>query len=59
MAKKGMSRGAGSTLVVPKWGMARHKQILKAAWASESHDVPAATAKQPRAARRPGRYGAR
>lgn len=60
MAKmKGMSRGPGSTLVVPKYGAARHKQILKTSWASERHDPPAATAKQPAARRKPGSYGAR
>ena len=38
MAKmKGMSRGPGSTLVVPKFGMARHKQMVRAGWAAERH----------------------
>jgi hypothetical protein len=49
----------GSTMVIPKFGAARHRQILKSSWASESHDAPAATARQPRAKRKPGSYGAR
>lgn len=60
MAKmKGMSRGPGSTLVVPRFGMARHRQQVKSGWAAERHDAPAATARQPAAKRKPGRYGAR
>jgi hypothetical protein len=56
---KGMSRGPGSTEVRPKFGMARHRQILKASWASESHDAPRGSARQPAAKRKLGRYGAR
>ena len=60
MAKvKGMSRGPGSTEVRPKFGMARHRQQVRSGWASEHHDAPAATARQPAAKRKPGRYGAR
>jgi hypothetical protein len=47
MAKmKGMSRGPGSTLVVPKFGMARHKQMVRAGWAAEAHKPPPGTARQ-------------
>jgi hypothetical protein len=49
----------GSTMVIPKFGRARHDQVVKSAWAAESHDPPVATAKQPIAKRKPGRYGAR
>lgn len=34
---KSTGRGPGSTLVVPKFGMARHKQLLKTSWAAERH----------------------
>jgi hypothetical protein len=56
---KSTGRGPGSTLVVPKFGAARAKQIQKSSWASERHDAPAGSAKQPRAKRKPGSYGAR
>jgi hypothetical protein len=49
----------GSVTVRPLFGRARAAQQLKAAWASERHDPPAATAKQPRARRKAGSYGAR
>jgi hypothetical protein len=29
---KSTGRGPGSILVVPKFGMARHKQVLKTSW---------------------------
>jgi hypothetical protein len=48
----------GSTMVIPKFGKARHDQIVRAAWAAEQHSAPAGTAKQPRAKRKAGSYGA-
>lgn len=55
----GYNRGPGSTLYKPLFGKARHDQQVKSAWAAECHDAPAATARQPRARRKPGSYGAR
>jgi hypothetical protein len=57
--KTKIKANAGSTPVIPKFGPERHKQILCSAWAAERHDAPAATAKQPAARRKPGRYGGR
>lgn len=54
----GYDRGPGSTEVRPVFGARRYRQILKSSWAAETHDPPAATAKQPAAKRRAGRYGA-
>jgi hypothetical protein len=59
MSKIKSAKNSGSTLYKPLFGMARHKQIVRVAWAAERHDAPAATAKQPAARRKPGRYGGR
>jgi hypothetical protein len=59
MTKIKSTKNPGSTMVIPKFGMARHRQILKASWASESHDAPRGSARQPRAKRKVGSYGAR
>jgi hypothetical protein len=59
MTKIKSTKNAGSTLVKPLFGMARHRQQVKSGWASERHDPPAGTARQPRAQRKPGRYGGR
>jgi hypothetical protein len=59
MSKIKSAKNAGSVTVRPLFGMARHAQVIKAAWAAERHDAPAATAKQPAARRKPGRYGGR
>jgi hypothetical protein len=37
----------GATKVIPKFGLARHRQVLKAAWAAERHDLRPGTAAQP------------
>ena len=55
----GYNRGPGSVEVRPVFGARRHRQILKSSWAAESHDPPAGSAKQPRARRKAGSYGAR
>lgn len=57
--KKTPNASSTVTCVKPLFGRARHDQRLKSAWAAERHDAPAATAKQPAARRKPGRYGAR
>jgi hypothetical protein len=59
MTKIKHTKNAGSTRVIPKFGRARHDQQVKSAWASERHDPPAATARQPRSRRKAGSYGAR
>jgi hypothetical protein len=60
MTKIKSTKNPGSTLVKAlPLGRARHDQVVRAAWASERHDPPAATARQPAARRKPGRYGAR
>lgn len=38
--------GPGSTIVKVKTGMARHKQIVRAAWAADSHGTGSGAAKQ-------------
>jgi hypothetical protein len=53
------TKNAGSTMVIPKFGRARHDQQVKSAWAAELHEKPAATARQPRSRRKAGSYGAR
>jgi hypothetical protein len=59
MSKIKSAKNSGSTLYKPLFGRARHDQQVKSAWAAERHDAPAATAKQPAARRKPGRYGGR
>jgi hypothetical protein len=59
MSKIKSAKNSDSVTVRPLFGRARHDQQVKAAWAAERHDAPAATAKQPAARRKPGKYGAR
>jgi hypothetical protein len=59
MAKIKSKANEGSTLYKPVFGRARHDQIVRAAWAAESHNPQPGTARQKIAKRKPGRYGGR
>jgi hypothetical protein len=51
--------GPGSTVVNVKTGMARHKQIVRAALAADSHGTGSGAAKQARGRRKAGSYSVR